>query len=71
MRVARWMPRPRAHVGEAELLQQLADIALVIGDAEAILDDTLQIDPPPAHDPVDDRVRSRLDDLRQFGPLFR
>ena len=47
------MARPGAHVGKAELLEQLADIALVIVDAEALGDDALKINPPPAHDAVD------------------
>ena len=33
------MARPGAHVGKAELLEKLADIALVIVDAEALGDD--------------------------------
>src|SRR5215203_6484914 len=40
----------RADVGEAELLQDLADRALVVGDAEALSDKPLQVDAPPAHD---------------------
>ena len=35
------MARPGAHMAEAELLQKLADIALMIGDAEAFLDGAL------------------------------
>src|SRR5215203_2926614 len=34
----------RADVGEAELLQDLADRALVVGDAEALSDKPLQVD---------------------------
>lgn len=56
---------------EAEFLQQLAHVALVIGDAETIRDDALQIDAPPAHHAVNRPVRSHLDDLRQFGLRFR
>lgn len=65
------MARSRAHVREAEFLQQLAHVALVIGDAETIRDDALQIDAPPAHHAVNRQVRSRLDNLREFGLLFR
>src|SRR5580700_5940029 len=54
--------RPRAHVGKAELLEKLADVALMIVDAEALDDDALEIDPAPAHDAVDSPVRTCLDD---------
>ena len=65
------MARPRADVREAELLQELADRALVIDDAEALLDHPLQVDPAPAHDPVFGPIRPRLDDLGQVGQLLR
>ena len=42
--VLRRMTRPRADVGEAELLQKLADIALVKVDAEPLGDDALEVD---------------------------
>ena len=58
------MARPRAHVGKAELLEELADIALVIVDAEALGDDALKINPAPPPDAVDFPVRPALDDLR-------
>lgn len=48
--------RARADMGEADLLQNLADRALVIIDAEARADDLLQIDAPPAHHPIDGPV---------------
>jgi len=56
------MMRAGADVREAEFLQQRPDIMLVIIDAEALLDELLEIDAPSAHDAVDDRVWSRLDD---------
>src|SRR5271157_1699422 len=37
--------RPRAHVRKAELLENLADIAGVVVDAEPLGDDPLEIDP--------------------------
>ena len=43
-------------MGEADLLQQLADRALVIVDAEALADDLLQVDATPAHDAIDGAV---------------
>jgi hypothetical protein len=61
--------RPRADVGKAELLEKLADVALVIVDAEALGDDALKINPSPAHDAVDFPVRTRLDDRGQLGQL--
>jgi len=60
--------RTRAHVGKAEFLEKLADIAGVVVDAEALGDDPLEIDPAPAHDAVDFPVRTRLDDS---GELFQ
>jgi hypothetical protein len=41
----------------------------MVVDAEALPDDTLQIDPPPAHHAVDGGVRPGLHDLRQFRLL--
>jgi hypothetical protein len=35
------MTRTRAHMGEAQLLEQRSDIALVIGDAETLTNDAL------------------------------
>lgn len=61
------MARSGAHVGEAEHPQQCPDIALVIGHPETLLDDALQIDPPPAHHPVLGRVQSSLDDPGQLS----
>ena len=40
------MARARAHMGKAQLLEQRSDIALVIVDAEALVDDALEIDAP-------------------------
>ena len=45
-------------------------MALVIGDAEAILDDHLEIDAPPAHDAVDSRIGTGLDNLCQLSELL-
>src|SRR4029077_14909986 len=65
------MARPRADVREAELLQELADRALVIDHAEALLDHPPQGDPEPAHHPALRPTRPRLDDLGQGGQLIR
>ena len=65
------MARPSADVGEAELLQQLSDIALVKVDAEPLGDDALEVDPPPAHDAVFLAIRASLDDLRELSQLLR
>lgn len=58
-------------MGEAEFLQQLTDIAFVIDNPEALLDDALQIEAPPAHHAVDRRVGAGLHDPRQFRLLLR
>jgi hypothetical protein len=65
------MTRPRADVGEAELLQKLSDVARMKVDAEPLSDDALEVDPPPAHDAVLLTIRTRLDDLREPSPLLR
>ena len=63
------MARPGAHVGEAELLEKLSDIARVIVDTEPLGDDALEINPSPAHDAVLLTIRSRLDNLRELSQL--
>ena len=65
------MARPRADVGEAELLQKLSDVALVIVDAEPLGDDALEVDPSPAHDAVLLAIRPGLDDRGELGQLLR
>jgi hypothetical protein len=67
--VLRRMARARAHMREAEFLQELSNIALVIVDTEAGRNDALQVDPPPTHDAVGFPVRAGFDDRRQFGQL--
>jgi hypothetical protein len=64
------MPGAGADVGEAERLEQLADRSLVIRDPEALADDTLQVDPAPADDPVHGPVRPGLDEVGDLGPLL-
>jgi hypothetical protein len=63
------MTRPCADVREAELLQQLADIARMKVDAEPLGDDALEVDPPQAHDAVLLTIRASLDDLGQLSQL--
>src|ERR1700733_6214176 len=46
------MAGPCAHMGEAERLEQLSNIALVEVDAEPLSDDALEVHPSPGHDPV-------------------
>ena len=65
------MTGPRADVGEAELVQKLADIARMKVDAEPLGDDALEVDPPPAHDAILLTIRTSFDDLRQLGQLLR
>jgi hypothetical protein len=64
------MARPRADVREAEQLEKLANRALVIGDAEALLNDALQIDPSPADDTIPFSIRPGLDNLGEGHQLF-
>jgi hypothetical protein len=64
------MPRPRADVGEAELLQKRPDVARMKVDAEPLGDDPLEVDPPPAHDAIDLTIRAALDDPGELGPLL-
>ena len=60
----------RADVGEAKLFQKRTDVSLAIVNAEALLDDPLKIDPPPANDAILLAVGSCLDDSSQFLKLF-
>ena len=64
------MTRPSADVREAELLQELSNIARVKVDAEPLSDDALEVDPPLAYDAVLLTIRPGLDDLRKLGPLL-
>jgi hypothetical protein len=68
--ILRRMARPRADVAEAQLFQELADIALVIGHPEALLDDALQVDAPPPHHAVDRKVGTLLHDPRKLRLLL-
>ena len=61
------MTGPRTDVGEAELLQQFPDIARMKVDAEPFGDNALEVDPTPAHHPVDLTIRAGLDDLRELS----
>jgi hypothetical protein len=44
------MARARAHVRKAQLLEKRPDIALMIIDAETLVDDALEIDAPPPNE---------------------
>ena len=65
------MTGPGAHVGEAEFLEELSDIARMKVDAEPLGDDPLEIDPSLAHDAVLFTIRPGLDDLRKLRLLLR
>jgi hypothetical protein len=69
-RILRRVTRTGADVREAESLEELAHRALVVGDAEALQDDALQVDPPPAREAVHGPVRPSLDELRDLGTLL-
>jgi hypothetical protein len=58
-------------MGEAKLLQKLSDIARMKLDAEPLGDDSLEVDPPPAHDAVDMTIRAGFDDLGELSQLLR
>lgn len=62
--------RPGAHVREAQLLQQRRHMALVILDAEALLDDPLEIDAAPPHHAINGSIRARFDNLGQLCQLL-
>ena len=65
------MTGPRTDVGEAKLLEEFSDITWMKVDAEPLGDDTLEVEPTPAHDAVDLTIRTRLDDLRELSQLLR
>ena len=69
--VLRRMARPRAHVREAEFIEQPANMALVIDNAKALLNDPLEIDTAPAHNTVGGRIGPGLHDPCQFSFLCR
>ena len=61
----------RTDVGEAKLLQKRADVSLAIVNAEALLDDPLKVDPPPANDAILLAVGPSLHNSSQFRQLLR
>ena len=63
------MARAGAHVGEAQLLEKLSDVALVEIDAEPGGDGVLEVGPSPAHDAVRLAIRPGLDDGGELGQL--
>src|SRR6188472_3837880 len=65
------MARTRADVREAELLEDLADRALVVSDAEALGHDLLQVHPAPAHDSMHGALRAGFNDLGELRQLLR
>src|SRR5271163_2754622 len=64
------MSRAGADMREAESFEDLADRALMIMDAEALGDDALEIDAPPAHDAMHHPIRASLDEVCEFGLLI-
>src|SRR3954462_8179934 len=65
------MAGTRADVREAELLEDLADRALVVSDAEALGHDLLQVHPAPAHDSMHGALRPGFNDLGELPQLLR
>lgn len=64
------MLRARADVAEAELAQELADCALMVGDAVPLGDEALQVSAPPAHHPMHRPIGASLYELSQLGLLL-
>ena len=64
------MTRPRAHMREAEFVQQRSDIALMKIDSETLLDNALKINAPPAYHAIYRKLRTRFDNGRKFRPLL-
>src|ERR1700733_3108282 len=54
-----------------KFLEELSDIARMKVDAEPLGDDALEVEPPPAHDPVLLTIRAGLDDLGELSQLLR
>ena len=63
------MLRAGADMGKAQFAKQSGYPALGIDDAKARLDHPLQVDPPPADNPVHRRVGAGLDNLAKFFHL--
>ena len=61
------MAGARADVAEAELVQDLAHGALMVGDAEALGDEVLQVGSAPAHNPMHRPIRAGLDQTSQLA----
>lgn len=60
------MLRTGAHMQEAQLVEQTANVTLVILHPEPSPDDPLQINPPPACDAILNRVGTNLDNRGQL-----
>ena len=66
------MSRAAGQARKAQGLHQEADIALMKRNAEALLDDTLYVHPPPAHDTVGGQIRTGPEDLCELLlPVWR
>ena len=57
-------------MGKAQLSQQRSHLTLVIIHAKPFRDDALQINAPPANDPIGAEIRPRINNRRQFGLLI-
>ena len=56
---------------EPQFYQERADMAFMVVDTEAGLDDALQINTAPANNAIDRRVWTRFHDLNEFALLLR
>jgi len=64
------MLRTHRQAAERQRVQQLADRALVQGDAKAVLDPVLEIDAPPAHHTVALQISAFVNPDRHLGLLL-
>ena len=61
--------RAAADLGESKLGEQAGDRPLAVDHLEALLDHSLQVDPPRSDDAIDGRIGTALDDLGQLRHL--
>jgi hypothetical protein len=71
LRIALRMLRAHGEAPERQLVQQLANRALVQGDAKAPLDPLLEVNAPPTHHPVAFQIGTFVNPDRHLGLLRR
>ena len=58
-----------ADIRKAQLMQHLAHMALMVGDAEPFFNDPLEINAPPTNHAVSLRISAGFNDLRKLRSL--